>query len=155
MTGILFVCLGNICRSPMAEFLMKQLLQNQGLSDNFHVASAGTSGWHNGEDMHCGTAEILDSLNIDSSGFVSSQVNAQMAAQYDYIIAMDHDNLKQLQSITDKDTQHLFVITDLVPDLGYLKGVPDPWYTKNFDETKHLLQQACKALLVHIQKTQA
>ncbi|UOO91835.1 low molecular weight protein-tyrosine-phosphatase [Vitreoscilla stercoraria] len=150
MTHILFVCLGNICRSPMAEFIMKQWLTEQGQSHLFHIDSAGTSGWHNGEDMHCGTADILDGLNIDSRGFVSSQVRPQDAEKYDYIVAMDANNLQTLQQLLTKDAQHMFVITDLLPELNYPQGVPDPWHTGDFEETKRLLQASCKPLLAHI-----
>lgn len=150
MTQILFVCLGNICRSPMAEFLMKQLVLEQGVSADFQIDSAGTSGWHNGEGMHEGTAKILDGLNIDSSGFVSSQVSPHHAPQYDYIVAMDFNNLQTLRQLFTKDAQHMFVITELLPALGYSQGVPDPWHTGDFEETQRLLQAACKALFTHI-----
>ncbi|HRL02138.1 MAG TPA: low molecular weight phosphotyrosine protein phosphatase, partial [Vitreoscilla sp.] len=76
MQRILFVCLGNICRSPMAEFLLRDMLAQQGLVARISVDSAGTSGWHDGEDMHVGTAKILTDLGIDHTGFHSSKVQA-------------------------------------------------------------------------------
>ncbi|UOO88523.1 low molecular weight phosphotyrosine protein phosphatase [Vitreoscilla massiliensis] len=146
MQNILFVCLGNICRSPMAEFIMRDLLQQQGLSARVQVDSAGTSGWHDGEDMHGGTAEILDEMHINSSGFRSSKVKASDFEHFDFLVAMDHDNLRQLEALFGVHPDKMFVITDLVPELGY-HGVPDPWYTHDFNETRTLLQAACQQLL--------
>lgn len=73
---LLFVCLGNICRSPMAEFLMREKIKQAGLETVIKTSSAGTSGWHDGEDMHCGTADILDQCHIDSTGFRSKRFSA-------------------------------------------------------------------------------
>lgn len=84
MQRILFVCLGNICRSPMAEFIMRDMLAQQGLATRINVDSAGTSGWHDGEDMHAGTAKILDSLGINHTGFHSSKVKARDFEYFDY-----------------------------------------------------------------------
>ena len=72
---VLFVCLGNICRSPMAEYLCRNMAAARGLP--VHTASAGTSGWHDGEGMHCGSLEVLSDEGIDSSGFVSRRVRTQ------------------------------------------------------------------------------
>lgn len=150
MARILFVCLGNICRSPMAEFIMRDLVAKQGLAKQFDIASAGTSGWHDGEYMHCGTAEILDGLHIASHDFVSSKVKPTDFEHYDYLIAMDQDNLAQLEKPFGKHPEKMFVITDLIPHLGY-QGIPDPYFTNNFDETKHLLHDACTQLLQRLQ----
>ena len=79
MKKILFVCLGNICRSPMAEYILRDMAQKRGIAVN--VASAGTSGWHDGEYMHCGTAEILDGLSIESRDYRSRNIPAD-ALQY-------------------------------------------------------------------------
>lgn len=153
MTRILFVCLGNICRSPMAEFLMRDLLCQHACADRFDIDSAGTSGWHDGDNMHEGTANILNKLHINNSGFGSRKVHAADFEAFDYVVAMDADNLQQLETRFGQHPDKMFVITDLVPHLGY-NGVPDPWFTQDFGETQHLLQAACKALLHHIQ-TQA
>ena len=146
MQRILFVCLGNICRSPMAEFLLRDMAASQGLAAQISVDSAGTSGWHDGEDMHVGTAQILDALHIDHSGFHSSKVKASDFEHFDYIIAMDGDNLQTLEKQFGHHPAKMFVVTDLVPELGY-HGVPDPYFTQNFQETQTLLQAACQVLL--------
>lgn len=147
-TKILFVCLGNICRSPMAEFIMKDKVKKLGLSQYFQIDSAGTSGWHNGENMHCGTADILDQHKIESHGFVSSQVKKSDLDFYDYIVAMDDSNLSDLEKLLGK-SEKIFKITALCPDLG-IDHIPDPWYTRNFTQTHQLLNECCEALLTKI-----
>ena len=148
MQRILFVCLGNICRSPMAEFLLRDMLAQQGLVARISVDSAGTSGWHDGEDMHVGTAKILTDLGIDHTGFHSSKVQASDFEHFDFLVAMDSDNLHVLEQQFGHHPDKMFVITDLVPELGY-QGVPDPYFTHDFQETQILLQAACQVLLQH------
>ncbi|MGY4677830.1 low molecular weight protein-tyrosine-phosphatase [Pasteurella sp. P03HT] len=143
---ILFVCLGNICRSPMAEFLMREKIKQATLQNVIETSSAGTSGWHDGENMHCGTAEILDLHHIDSAGFQSRKVRSEDWSLYDYIIAMDDNNLQDLEALFGHHPDKLFKITDLCPQLDY-REIPDPWYTKNFQQTYQLLDQCCDALL--------
>ena len=96
MKKILFVCLGNICRSPMAEYILRDMAQKRGIAVN--VASAGTSGWHDGEYMHCGTAEILDGLSIESRDFRSRKMPVDALQYYDYVIVMDDSNLRDVQA---------------------------------------------------------
>ncbi|TDQ59378.1 protein-tyrosine phosphatase [Mesocricetibacter intestinalis] len=148
-THILFVCLGNICRSPMAEYVMRDKIKQARLDNLISCASAGTAGYHDGEDMHCGTAEMLDLHKIDSSGFVSRKVNKQDWDRFDYIIAMDDNNLHDLQHLFGVHPHKLFKITDLCPDLG-IDHIPDPWYSGNFTQTYELLEQCCQALLVKL-----
>lgn len=144
MKKILFICLGNICRSPMAEYLMKDIAQKRGLT--LQIDSAGTSGWHDGEAMHCGTADILAGLNIDASDFASSQVPDDAAEIYDYLIVMDDNNLRDMTQKFGKIPKKLFKITDLLPPNSRYNHVPDPWYTGNFEETKHIISTCCEIL---------
>ncbi|MFD1805002.1 low molecular weight protein-tyrosine-phosphatase [Pasteurella oralis] len=150
--NILFVCLGNICRSPMAEFVMRDKIKRVGLQDAIKTSSAGTSGWHSGEDMHCGTTEILDLHKIDSTGFRSKKVRSENWQFFDYLLAMDDLNLQDLEIMFGHHPEKLFKITDLCPDLGY-DHIPDPWYSKNFAQTYQLLDQCCDALLNKIRIT--
>ncbi|MDG6895443.1 low molecular weight protein-tyrosine-phosphatase [Volucribacter amazonae] len=149
--GVLFVCLGNICRSPMAEYVMRDKLKKAKLDKWVVVDSAGTAGYHDGEDMHRGTAKILRQYHIDKQGFVSRKIRSQDWQQFDYIIAMDNSNLSDLQRFFQPDKQRLFKITDLCPTLGY-DHIPDPWYTGDFQQTYDLLNQCCDALLVKLQQ---
>lgn len=148
---LLFVCLGNICRSPMAEFMMREKIKQAGLETVIKTSSAGTSGWHDGEDMHCGTADILDQCHIDSTGFRSKKVQPIHWQEFDYIIAMDNSNLQDLERLFGHHPDKLFKITDLCPDLGY-DHIPDPWYSKNFNQTYQLLNPCCDALLAKLRE---
>ncbi|MGC7560079.1 low molecular weight protein-tyrosine-phosphatase [Pasteurella sp. PK-2025] len=148
---ILFVCLGNICRSPMAEYLMREKIRQAGLTEKIKTSSAGTSGWHDGKNMHCGTAEVLDFHRIPSEGFVSKKVALSDWQTFDYLIAMDHNNLQDLEQLFGHHPEKLFQITALCPDLGY-DHIPDPWYTKNFQQTYQLLDRCCDALLDKMKK---
>ena len=148
MKKILFICLGNICRSPMAEYIMRQIAKENGLS--ISVSSAGTSGWHNGEKMHVGTQKVLQHLGIDSSDFRSSQVPDNAWETFDYLIVMDKQNLVDMEKRFFRQPEKLLIITDLLPkDYGY-DHVPDPWYTGNFDETRQIITDACQILMQKI-----
>lgn len=149
MKKILFVCLGNICRSPMAEYILRDMAAKRGLP--IEVASAGTSGWHDGEFMHCGTAEILDGLNIDSRDFVSSKVCDDCLQEYDYVLVMDDSNLRDMEKRFGRQPEKLFKITDLLPK-GSEDHVPDPWYTGNFVQTRDILTRCCDELVNRLQK---
>ena len=149
--NILFVCLGNICRSPMAEYLMREKIKQAHLQDKIFTASAGTSGWHDGEGMHCGTADILDQHKIASNDFVSRKVRSKDWADFDYLIAMDNENLRDLETLFGHHPEKQFQITALCPDLG-IDHIPDPWFTKNFNQTYELLDACCDALLDKIRQ---
>lgn len=146
---ILFVCLGNICRSPMAEYVLRRLAEQNGVSQGIETASAGTSGWHDGEDMHRGTAQMLAAHGIPPQGFTSSKVKHSDISHYDFLICMDDNNLAELERLFGKQPERIFKLTDLIPDSGYTH-VPDPWYTGDFDETYRLCEAACAALLAKL-----
>jgi protein-tyrosine phosphatase len=143
---VLFVCLGNICRSPMAEYVLRHQAQQAGVGARIEVTSAGTSGWHNGEDMHPGTAAMLKQHGISPSGFTSSQVHPLDAEEYDVIVAMDDSNIEALKRVIRFDAEQTFKLTDLIPESGY-QHVPDPWHTDDFDETYRLVSAGSRALL--------
>ncbi|OSI09704.1 low molecular weight protein-tyrosine-phosphatase [Neisseria zoodegmatis] len=143
---ILFVCLGNICRSPMAEYVFRHQAREAGVAKRIVTSSSGTSGWHNGENMHAGTLKKLKQQGIDPSGFTSSQVAPSDAEHYDFIIAMDDNNLAELTRLFGTRPEQIFKLTDLIPESGY-NHVPDPWYTGDFDETFRLVSLGSQALL--------
>ena len=94
---VLFVCLGNICRSPMAEYVLRHRAREAGMGNAVITASAGTSGWHDGENMHEGTRRALKQHGIDPSGFTSSKIKPSDAEHFDYIIVMDDNNLRETE----------------------------------------------------------
>ena len=143
---ILFVCLGNICRSPMAEYVLRYRAREAGMGNAAITASAGTSGWHDGENMHEGTRRALKQHGIDPSGFTSSKIKPSDADHFDYIIVMDDNNLRETEKQLGFHPGKIFKLTDLIPDSGY-NHVPDPWYTGDFDETYRLVDAGSLALL--------
>ena len=146
MKKIIFVCLGNICRSPMAEFVMKDLLEREGRIGEFQISSAGTSGEHNGEGMHYGTKNKLSVKNIKISNFVSKKLTQEMCDASDMIIVMDNMNLQNVKRVYKNVESKLRKMTDFAKGLGY-DEVPDPWYSGNFDETYTIISKACKGLI--------
>ena len=149
MKKILFICLGNICRSPMAEYLFRAMAAERGIAAQ--TASAGTSGWHDGEGMHCGTADVLDGLGIASQDFVSRKLKASDVRDYDYLIVMDDSNLRDVEKLFGRQPEKIFKITDLLPQSSGYDHVPDPWYTGSFNETRDILTACCDVLLTRLQ----
>src|SRR5690554_5601609 len=102
MIRVLFVCLGNICRSPMAEAVFRHYVEEAGLSHRIEVDSAGTGDWHIGNPPHQGTRNILRKQQISYDGIKARQVNGEDFTSFDYIIAMDEQNLQDLQPFQQK-----------------------------------------------------
>ncbi|MGN8768369.1 MULTISPECIES: low molecular weight protein-tyrosine-phosphatase [Paenibacillus] len=144
--GVLFVCLGNICRSPMAEAVFRHLVNEAGYGERFVIDSAGTGNWHTGNPPHHGTRRILDQYGISYEGLKARQVAQDDFAKFDYIIAMDNQNERDLKALAREADARIVKLLDLVPD-SQLKEVPDPYYTGNFEEVYGLVQKGCRALL--------
>ena len=144
--GVLFVCLGNICRSPMAEAVFRHLVNEAGYGERFVIDSAGTGNWHTGNPPHHGTRRILDQYGISYEGLKARQVAQDDFAKFDYIIAMDNQNERDLKALAREADARIVKLLDLVPD-SQLKEVPDPYYTGNFEEIYGLVQKGCRALL--------
>lgn len=134
MIKVLFVCHGNICRSPMAEFLFKDMVSKKGLDDKFEIASAATSYEEIGNTVHYGTKKILNSLGIDCSKKTAYRMTMDDYNYYDYILLMDYNNLRNIKRIvdTDKDSKISLLLDFTNRDD---KNIKDPWYTGNFTET--------------------
>ncbi|MDQ0351982.1 protein-tyrosine phosphatase [Alkalibacillus filiformis] len=147
MEKVLFVCLGNICRSPMAEAVFQDLVSQKGLEDQVVVDSAGTGDYHIGSSPHQGTLDLLKENGINGNGLTARQINQDDFVHFDYIIAMDDDNIRNIHQIeVDGHQAVVKKLLDYTPN-STVKNVPDPYFTGNFDETFDLISTACKYLL--------
>lgn len=150
MKKVLFVCLGNICRSPMAEGLMRAYSQEQGVP--LVVDSAATSSWEVGKPPHPGTAKILQEAGVDMTGMRARQVHPEDWQRFDYIIAMDQENLADLQALAPALSQaKMATYLSVVPGKEQ-EEVPDPWYTGNFAETRTLIEEGLPYWLAYFQE---
>ncbi len=134
MVKILFVCHGNICRSPMAEFLFKDYVLKMGKDDSFYIESAATSREEIGNSVHYGTARILDSYNIDYSKKRARQMTKEDYKSFDYIIYMDSYNLYNMRKFIGDDPLNKCHL--LLEYAGLNRDISDPWYTGNFIKTR-------------------
>ena len=149
MHKILFICHGNICRSPMAEFLLKDIVKKRGIAADFEIASAATSREEIGNPVHYGTRNKLAQLGISVAGKHAVQVTKRDYEYYDLLLVMDSNNIRNLRRVIGEDTQDK---VHLLLDYTGRKGasIADPWYTGNFDETYEDVMTGCKALLKKI-----
>ena len=147
---LLFVCHGNICRSTMAEFVMKDLVQKAGLADVFTIDSAACRRDEIGSDTHWGTKQKLREMGVPFTPRHARQITSADYAKYDWIIAMDGENMRDLQRLTHGDPAHKTAL--LLDFAGEHREVADPWYTGNFDATYDDVLKGCRALLSSLTK---
>ncbi|EKU46831.1 low molecular weight protein-tyrosine-phosphatase [Staphylococcus massiliensis] len=142
MVTVAFVCLGNICRSPMAEAIMKHRLKERHI-DGIHVESRGTGEWNLGEPPHQGTKDILDQHHISYDGMISELF--QPDDDFDYVIAMDQSNVDNIKRINPSLKGKLFKLLEF-SDMDET-DVPDPYYTNNFEGVYEMVQSSCDHLI--------
>ena len=145
MIKILFICHGNICRSPMAEFIMKDLLQKAGMADRVYVASAATSTEEIGNPVYPPARRELAKHGICCDGKTARQMTRQDYDTFDYLIAMDRNNLRNMQRFVDNDPQGK--VSLLLSHTSRPGDVADPWYTGDFTATWNDILLGCQALL--------
>lgn len=150
MIKILFICHGNICRSPMAEFVMKDLVERAGLTAQFHIESAATSTEEIGNPVYPPVRSLLRQHGIDCSGKTARQLRMQDYAAYDLLIGMDGANLRNMQRICGGDPDgKIHLLMDYTNRPG---NVADPWYTDDFETTWHDVTEGCQCLLEALRK---
>jgi protein-tyrosine phosphatase len=146
--NVLFVCLGNICRSPMAEAVFRDLVRKEGLAGRFEIASAGIGDWHAGEPPHRGTRETLKRHGIQPDGLTAKRVSQAMLDRADYVVAMDDENLADLRSWRI-ERQKVSRILDYAPDVE-VRDVPDPYFDGRFELVYQLVSKGSAGLLQQI-----
>ena len=146
MIKILFVCHGNICRSPMAEYVLKKMVRERGVSDDFEIASAATSREELGSPVYPPAKRKLAEHGIGCKGHRARLMSRDDYDYYDLIICMDHRNIRYLRPIIGEDTdQKVSFLLDYTDRAG--EEVADPWFTGNFDATWRDIVEGCAGLL--------
>ena len=148
MVKILFVCLGNICRSPMSEFVMKRLVSESGLSDRFEIASAATSTEEIGNPVYPPVRSLLKKHGISCDGKTARQLTKADYQYYDYLIGMDRSNIRNMTRMCGGDPDGK--INRLMDYTDRPGEVADPWYTRDFEATWRDVNEGCRGLLQHI-----
>ncbi|MDD6102638.1 MAG: low molecular weight phosphotyrosine protein phosphatase [Clostridiales bacterium] len=146
---VLMVCHGNICRSPMAEFVLKDMVAKRGFADRFEIASAATSREEIGNDIHYGTRDILRRHMIPFSRRRARQIERDDYDYYDYLIGMDNANIRNMERIFGHSREEGKIFS-LLEFAGIYREVADPWYTGNFDKTYEDVLTGCEAFLKYL-----
>ena len=153
MTNVIFVCLGNICRSPLAEGILKKMLVEEKLSEKFHVDSAGTSAYHLGNQPDDRSCQIAEKHGIHLN-HEARQLKHKDLHEFNYIIAMDNSNYQGIKALGEA-TGEVILMRDF-DELGRGKDVPDPYWSglDGFEEVYQICHRSCKNLLQYIIKEQ-
>ena len=150
MIKIMFVCHGNICRSPMAEFALRDMLKKRGLDGKISVSSSATSTEEIGNDIHYGTRRILDKYSVPHSPREAVQLTRADYEKYDFFVGMDSANIRNMHRIFGSDPYCKIIrLLDLTDEK---RDVADPWYTGNFEVTYRDVTSGCEALIEHLKK---
>ncbi|HIA03709.1 MAG TPA: low molecular weight phosphotyrosine protein phosphatase [Myxococcales bacterium] len=149
--AILMVCLGNICRSPLAEGIMRHLITERGLEEQFTVDSCGTGSWHAGEAPHSGSRRVATQNGISLEGQRSRQLTRQDIVDFDWLVAMDTSNRNGIRHVDEQGLKHerTVLLLDYAGE-NSPRDVPDPYYEGGFEGVYKLIYRGCEGLLEHI-----
>lgn len=148
MIKILFVCHGNICRSPMAEFVLRDMAQKQGIADQFIIASAATSTEEIGNPVHSGTRRKLKEFGISTEGKTAVQLKKKDYMYYDYLLGMDKRNIQNILRIVGEDQGSKVHL--LLEYASNTRDIADPWYTGDFNQTYDDIKEGCEGFLTYL-----
>ena len=145
MIRVLFICHGNICRSPMAEFIMKKSVVQAGLADQFLIESAATSSEELGNPVYPPVVRLLNSYGISCKGKTARQIRRDDYAKYDLLIGMENLNIRNMLRIFGEDPEHkIHLLLDWTDTPG---DIDDPWYSRDFEGAYRQIEKGCLALL--------
>jgi len=147
---VLFVCLGNICRSPMAEAVFRHMVKEAGYEGRIEVFSSGTGDWHRGNPPHEGTQKVLREKGIGFDGVYAKSLSADEVNSYDYIVAMDNSNVDDLEG-AGVPRPRIRLLSDFIPGRAG-EEVPDPYFHGNFEEVYEMVEAGSRGLLKEIEK---
>lgn len=147
MIKILFVCLGNICRSPMAEFIMKDLINKKGLSKEFYIESAATSSENTYQrtGIYRDAKAMLKEKNIPFTEHIAKQITREDYNKFDYILAMEDKNVRDILWIVGNDSENK--VHRLLDFTEKPRNISDPWYSGNFDSAYYDIEYGCEKFL--------
>lgn len=150
MIRVLFICHGNICRSPMAEFVFKDLVEKSGYAAHFFISSAATSTEEIGNPVHHGTRNKLAQFHISTAGKYAVQMKKSDYEKYDYLIGMDDWNIKNINRIIGHDPEKkVYKLLDFTDNP---RAIADPWYTGDFDKTYKDVKEGCEAFFEYLKQ---
>ena len=151
MIKILFICHGNICRSPMAQYVLQDMVEKNDVAKDFYIDSAATSTEEIGNGVHYGTRRKLASEGIFCGNHRAIQLTKRDYDKYDYLIGMDSANIRNINRIVGSDdNQKVYRLLDFTNEP---RDIADPWYTGNFDKTYVDIVKGCEALLKYLENT--
>ena len=148
MIRVLAICHGNICRSPMCEFILKDMIRQKGLEDEFYIESCATSTEEIGRSLHSGAKRKLDEMGIPNERRRARQLTREDYDAFDYLICMDEWNVRNIMRIIRRDPENK--VHMLLEYAGERREIADPWYTGNFDETYEDLIRGCTGFLQYL-----